>query len=48
MGTNISFHIVLDSTQDIAEYMLYGVEGEALAGYTKEEATKLLKEELNI
>jgi predicted unusual protein kinase regulating ubiquinone biosynthesis (AarF/ABC1/UbiB family) len=44
---NLTSYIKYGNTQDIAEYMLYGVEGAALGGHTKEEAVKILKDELN-
>lgn len=45
-ATQLTSYIKRGDVHDIAEYMLSGVEGAALGGHTKEEALKLLKEDL--
>lgn len=44
---NLTSYLKRGNVQDIAEYMMYGVEGNALGGHTKEEAIKLLKDDLS-
>ena len=43
---NLTSYINRANVHDIAEYMLYGVEGAALGGHTKEEAIKLIEKDL--
>lgn len=45
-ATQLTSYIKRGDVHDIAEYMLSGVEGAALGGHTKEEALKLIKEDL--
>lgn len=43
---NLTSYIKNGNVNDIAEYMLYGVEGQALGGHTKEKAKELLVADL--